>query len=287
MKRFISIALCIVMTFLLTACVHTDAKSKEIDEMFASFNKSDNCVLLTDDYLIVRDTYHDLSQIKYGDKNCNVIFLEENGFYSYTYNDDNLTVEFLYTKYEDFETVLLGSATLPSDIINAFYKDKCFWFRVDDPKTDEFNQLYCSWSVETQQMTCTDTDEFENEIEYVMDNNRSNDYSFTYHSGFIGSYLEIVDNKTNIIKRIDRSTLNTFEEGKKLKKLDKMMSFNIGKVFEKDGDIYYTSFFEAGNWGDQSYEYIVKWNFETEECEFFTSYYFEEFQDSICDMYII
>ena len=61
MKRFISIALCIVMTFLLTACVHTDAKSKEIDEMFASFNKSDNCVLLTDDYLIVRDTYHDLS----------------------------------------------------------------------------------------------------------------------------------------------------------------------------------------------------------------------------------
>ncbi len=233
----------------------------------------------------MKDTSYDLSEIKYNDKQCNIVFLEQTGFYSYIYNRERSSVEFLFTYYDGFETRLLGEENLPSEIINSFFGDNCFWFRMHNPETDGFNQIYYSWNVDTHKIEIADSDDIARDYEYSIDNNRSKDYSFSHKSNFTDDILEITDNKTGVVKRIDKSVLNTFDEGRKILAIAPEYPFNISRVFERDGDVYFITFFEVDFLGDPSYYYIVKWNFETEECDFYTSLYFETFQKWIDDMY--
>ena len=80
--------------------------------------------------------------------------------------------------------------------------------------------------------------------------------------------------------------MNTFEEGKKIKKTNSSTVFNIAHAFEDDGTIYFVSIFGVNPLGDPCYCYVYKWNFETEECEFYTSIHFEFYQEWVTDMYI-
>ena len=152
MKKILVAILCFALLLSLTACGNIENQKQEIVLMFDSFNKSENIILLTAFELVVNGTHYNLDDIRYNDRRCNIVFLDENGFYSYIYDQDNLSVEFLYTLYETFETTSLRTAVLPSKIINAFWGDNCFWFRMDDPNTEEFQQMYYSWCVDTKQV---------------------------------------------------------------------------------------------------------------------------------------
>ena len=151
----------------------------------------------------------------------------------------------MYTLYETFETTSLGTEILPSKIINAFWGDNCFWFRMDNPNTDEFQQMYYSWCIDTKQVNIVDSDSISDNYEYSKDSNRSTRYAFTYTSkAALGNYLEITDNESGITKKVDSSILNTFEEGKKIKKTNSSTVFNISHAFEDDGTIYFVSIFD-------------------------------------------
>lgn len=285
MKRILVLFFAIVMVFSLTSCAYYEREQKEIATMFDSFDESGDVVLLTCFELVVNGIHYSLDDIRYNEQLCNIVYLDENGFYSYIYSQNRLSVEFLYTLYETFETTSLGTEILPSKIINAFWGDNCFWFRMDDSSSDEFQQMYYSWCIDTKQANIIDSDSLSRNYEYSEDSNRSTRYSFAYTSKFI-DYLEITDNESGITKRIDRSVLNTFEEGKKIKKAPSSTVFNVGHAFEKNGDIYFVSLFGVNPLGDPCYCYVYKWNFESETCEFYTSVYFESYQEWITDMYI-
>ena len=286
MKKILISVICIALVFSLSSCGNNKRQKQEIASMFDSFDRSENIILLTCFELVVNGTHYNLSDIKYNERQCNIVFLEENGFYSYVHNQDDLSVEFLYTPYETFEPTSLGAETLPSKIINAFWGDNCFWFRMDNPNTDEFQQMYYSWSIDTKQVNIVDSDSISDNYEYSKDSNRSTRYSFTYASKALGNYLEIKDNESGITKKVDSSILNTFEEGKKIKKSNSSTGFNISHAFEDDGTIYFVSIYGVNLLGNPCYCYVYKWNFETEECVFYTSVYFECYQEWVADMFI-
>ena len=50
--------------------------------MFESFDNSENIILLTAFELVVNGTHYDLDNIKYNDQRCNIVLLDENGFYN-------------------------------------------------------------------------------------------------------------------------------------------------------------------------------------------------------------
>ena len=286
MKKILVAILCFALLLSLTACGNIENQKQEIVLMFDSFNKSENIILLTAFELVVNGTHYNLDDIRYNDRRCNIVFLDENGFYSYIYDQDNLSVEFLYTLYETFETTSLMTAVLPSKIINAFWGDNCFWFRMDDPNTGEFQQMYYSWCVDTKQVNIVYSDSISDDYENSIESNRSTKYSFTYTSKLLGNDLEITDNESGITKRIDSSVLDTFEEGKVIKKANSSTAFNIAHAFEKDGCIYVASIFGVNPLGDPCYCYVYKWDFESEKAEFHTSVNFETYQEWVTDMYI-
>ena len=157
---------------------------------------------------------------------------------------------------------------------------------MDDPDTDKFKQTYYSWCINTNQAAVVDSDSLSDNYEYSKDSNRSTRYSFTYTSRLFENYLEITDNESGITKKVDSSVLNTFAEGRKIKKSDSSTGFNISHAFEDNGTIYFVSIFGVNPLGDPCYCYVYTWNFETEECEFYTSIYFESYQEWVTDMYI-
>jgi hypothetical protein len=80
--------------------------------------------------------------------------------------------------------------------------------------------------------------------------------------------------------------LDTFEEGKKIQKAKSSTAFNISHAFEDNGTIYLASIFGVDVFGDPCYCYVYRWDFETEECEFYTYAYFDLYQEWVTDMYI-
>jgi hypothetical protein len=151
MKKLLSFILCIAIIFSLTSCDYSEKKKQAALSTFESFEKSENFILLTCFELVIHGTRYDLDDIKYNGQKCNIVFLEEDGFYSYIYDQDTLSVEFLFTLYENFETTPLGTETVPSKIISASFADNRFLFWMDDTRTDEPKKMYYSWCIDTEQ----------------------------------------------------------------------------------------------------------------------------------------
>lgn len=280
--------LCSIALLTFSSCGYSDNKQDRIIEMFDSFGYSKNCVILSSDQLVVGEIHYDRDQITYNGRKCNIEYLDDKGFYSYTYDPENMSVELLFTDYETFEFTHLGSVVLLADIANAFFSDNCFWFRTDDPEKDEFAQIYYIWNIDTQTATIADSDDVTREYEYSVNKNRSKDYSFSESES--RNRLYVTCNQTGETKEINRSVLNSFEQGKKIRntmRINVLTSFNVCRVFDRNGDIYFSTYFEVGFLGYPCIYYVVKWNFETEECEYYTSVYFDEYQNSLVDMYII
>ncbi|MBQ7760943.1 MAG: hypothetical protein IJ400_02695 [Clostridia bacterium] len=285
MKKTVLILLLVVFVFSSTSCYPGANNPEEIELMFNSFSHLDDYVLLTHFQLVVKGEYYNRSEIKYNEKETNIIFLDENGFYSYTFSKSDLFVEFLYTTYDDFVVTKLGEATLPAKIINSYYGDDCFWFRIDDPSTDEFKQIHYRWN--TLDKTGSIVENVDDNYEYSPNNNRTNDYTFNYQSKIFDKVLEIVDNDTGIKKTIDKSILKSFEEGRKISESNSSTIFSPEQIYVIDDDIYFVLGFGVGVLSEPHYYYIVKWNFNTEECTFITSTCFDYFQEWVDDMIII
>ena len=286
MKKILITVICIALLLSLTSCGNNEERTQAVTAMFDSFDKSEDIILLTCFELVVNGRHYDLSDIKYSGQRCNIVFLEENGFYSYIYDPAHLSVEFLYSRYDTFETTSLGTTTLPAEIDNAFWQDDCFYFRIDDPSTDEFQQMYYSWCIDTKQVTIVKHDSISLDTEYSVDNNRSAKYSFAFISTLFNDYLEITDKESGITKTVDPSILRTFDEGNKISHADRHTTFNIQQAFEHNGTIYFASLFAVNPLGDPCYCYVYAWNFETEECEFYTAVPFDSYQEWVTDMYI-
>ena len=62
--------------------------------------------------------------------------------------------------------------------------------------------------------------------------------------------------------------------------------FNIKHAFDHNETIYFASLFAVNPLGDPCYCYVYSWNFETEECEFYTAVPFDSYQEWVTDMYI-
>lgn len=272
--------------FLMSACHSSEKKLQEIQDMFNSFNHSSDYVLLTHFELVVSDKHYIRSDIKYNDKVQNIVFLEQEGYYSYTYDEDIFYVELLFTTYENFETKLLGTLNIPETIINAFWFNNSFCFRMDDPEVKEFKQIYYCWNIMDKESYYLDTI---NEIEYSIDNNRNGDYSLKRNSKVFNDTLEITNKKTSIKKVIDISILDSFDEGKKIKSAHRKFSytFNPLQVYIIENDFYFVSAIGADFLGDSHYHYIIKWNFETEECSYISTIYFDHYQEWVDDFIIL
>ena len=286
MKKLFMMILIIFYLFSMPSCYSSEKELQEIQDMFNSFNHSSNYVLLTNFELVVSDNHYVRSDIKYNNKVSNIVFLEQEGYYSYTYDEDSFSVELLFTTYENFETQLLGTVNVPRQIINAFWFDNSFCFRMDDPEVDEFKQIYYCWNIINQETYFLDTND---EIEYSKDNNRNCDYLLKHNSKVFNDILEITNKKTNIKKVIDMSILDSFDEGKKIKNAHRKFSstFDPLQVHIIESDFYFVSGIGADFLGDSHYHYIIKWNFETEECSYISTIYFDYFQEWVDDLIIL
>ena len=286
MKKILLILVCVVILFSSASCAYNERQSQAFASLFESFDKPENIILLTCHELVLNGTHYNLDDIRYNGKQCHIVYLEEDGFYSYVYAQDPLSVEFLYTLYETFEVTSLGTEILPEKIIHAFWDEDCFWFRMDDPTTEEFQQMYYSWNIHTKQATIVDSDRISNDVEGSIDSNRSTSYVFSYTSMPFGSYLEITDIQSGITKKVNHSVLKRFEEGQKIRKRNASTTFNISHVFEGNGTLYFVTLLGVNPWGDPCYCYVYTWDFETEACEFYTFVYFDSYQEWVTDMYI-
>ncbi len=285
MKRMAFFLVLVMLVHSLTACILGANKPEQVEAMFDSFNQSTDYVLLTHFELVVKGEHYKRDEIKYNGKDTTILFLDENGFYSYTFDEQSLAVEFLYTTYDSFEATKLGEDALHTKIINSFFGSGCFWFRIDDVSTDEFGQVYYCWNIADK--TGEIVDDVDESYEYSVDNNRTQAYSFHYKQASFNRALEITDNDTGAKKVIDKSILITFEEGKEIIKFKSTTTFGVEQAYVVGEDIFFVCGFGVGFLSEPHYYYIVKWNFNTEECTFVTSVNFDYFQEWVDDVIIV
>ena len=88
------IFLCVAALLTFSSCGYSDNTQERIIAMFDSFGYSPNGVFLTWDDLVIGETHYERDQFSYQDKGCEIVFLDDPGFYSYTYDPEQLTVEF-------------------------------------------------------------------------------------------------------------------------------------------------------------------------------------------------
>lgn len=285
MKKFILFLWIILIVFSFTSCFgYSDPE--EVEEMFTSFNHSENYALLTHFQLVVNGEHYERSEIKYNGKDTDIVFLEESGFYSYAYSEEDSIIEFLFTTYYNFEVTKLGEMTLPTtEFVHSYFYNNCFWIRMHANPDDEVDFIHYCWSTLEKTGHLVDNYDFYN---CLPDYNRSNDYTFSYKSSLFIEELTIVNNDTGVEKKINKSILKTFEEGIKISNSNSSTRFRPDRVYAIDDDIYFISSFGVGPLSTTAYYiYIVKWNFNTEECTFVTSTRFDYAQEWEDDFIII
>ncbi len=286
MKKVILVLMVIIIIFSFTSCFPGANDPDEIESMLNSFNHSENYVILTHFQLVVRGKHYERSEIKYNGKDTEIVFLEENGFYSYAYSKEDSSIEFLFTTYDNFEVTKLGEMTLPTtEFVHSYFYNNCFWIRMYANPDDEVDFIHYCWSTLEKTGHFVDNYDWYNRL---PDYNRSSDYTFSYKSSLFIEELKIVNNDTGVEKKINKSILKTFEEGIKISNSNSRTVFRPDRVYVVDDDIYFISSFGVGPLSTTAYYiYIVKWNFNTEECTFVTSTHFDYYQEWVDDMIII
>ena len=63
--------------------------------------------------------------------------------------------------------------------------------------------------------------------------------------------------------------------------------FIIGAVYTSGRDIYFVNMLLLEFLGNKMYYYVIKWNFDTEQCSYFTSVYFEYYQEYVTDFVVL
>ena len=284
-KHFcLKLLISVTLSLILSSCgFYTENERQEIIEMFNSFGYTDKYIVRTTFQLHVGETIVDIEDITYNGQQCEPIFLEEEGFYAYSCNEEETELNLLHIYYEDMKIELLDEFAIPSRIVNTAYLNDSFYFRI----AERYNQKYIIYNMITKEITNVDTDDVD-VYEGSIDNNRSTKYKLTYKDSAFGSDSVVVENKaTGIKKKITKSLLNTFEEGKMIEKKRRIDPFDISKIFVEEDDFYIIGYFGLDGLGMDYFYYIWKWNFETEKAEYYTSIYITTYSGDVKDLYIL
>ena len=292
MKKFKKILTIGLLVTTLTSCGSSDKKRQQVMDTFNSLKYTDAYIIKANGLLFIGENIIKTSNIKYEDQKCEIITLEKDGFYSYTYNEDENIINLLYINY-DMNIKFLDSIEIPSyiDVISAFANDDCFYFRIFDFEDGFMTVRYMIYDTSTKEIEYIDKNNLDVN-EYAIDRNRIKNYEYKFHDdrSFGKDSIEITDKNTKVTKKIDASILKTFEDGKKIEKCTKMNisnNFDISKIFEKDGDFYILNRYVYGGFQYTVFNYILKWNFETEKTEVYTAISFPGYQTTADDFYIL
>ena len=270
------IVICIVLYALLVrSCARryarrytpSAARREEIRETFEALPHTDSYALVRYDRWIIRGETYELDD---------PLYLDETGFFSASYVLSPVpTISFYHTEFEDMERELLGSAPLPSPYSPSFlwYSDGNFYYRADTPRGEEGGYEYRTYRWNVNDQVAVETDE--DYPSAIAD--RESDYEFDF-DGFIGfstfrwyKRVKVTEKSTGITKTVDKKTLKTFPEGKTIYRLESSeRNFIAAARIISGDDIYFIFRFAVGIpvGQDVVYFYIVKWNFQTEECSF-------------------
>ena len=264
----------------------------EIKAMFDGFSiTTDPIVLVTSGGVFCVGNTQKTDLYFEGEGLRDVVCLEE-GIYSFTYEPDTdyTEVNVLLTPYDTLIPERIGGMTISHFAANVEYRDGCLYFRTDDPEVKKFHQLYYIYDLHTGETYTRDSDdeEFSN-LETSLDHNKSQKYKMSYRTRFLDVYYEITDRTTNETKRIKTELVKECEEGKAIWEASRKGKYLIQPIpiYEKDGVIYLACLFQdtGTGWGPCHW-FFLKYDFDTESVEYYTSFYFEEYQKHICDMFI-
>ena len=278
MKKIITVIL-IILLFLLTGC---KSKINKINKMFEGFPQNTNFNLLTGDELIMNGIRSNKNDIQYEGKICNIISLDEYGFYGYTYDESTRILNLLVGLIDNTDTIHIAvfcSKTLPEkDLIKAGYVNYHFYFLYNKVvKDDGTNWHYDRYYYVVDVSNGYFPSKIVKKEDFNIDIYQTSNYKFDYHQSALRfDYLDVTYNGET--KRIDRKILKNLKEGKQLQKNFLHTMHAICSWYEKDGDIYICSLYEMG-FVDECYYIILKWNFETEACEFFSYIYYEKYPE--------
>ncbi|MCH5171249.1 MAG: hypothetical protein J1F31_00215 [Erysipelotrichales bacterium] len=291
MKKISKILAVGLLTFTLTSCGSSDKKRQKVMDTFNSLKYTDAYIIQTNGLLFVGENIIKTSNIKYEDQKCEIITLEKDGFYSYAYNAEETMINLVYMDYDLNNVELIDSIETPYRINHAFRNNDCFYFKTIHYDYGYSKRYYITYNASTKEKSFI-YDEDLGFDEYAIDNNRIKDYEYEFHENrsFGKDSIDITDKNTNITKKVDMSVLSTFEDGKKIEKCAKMSissRFDIENIFEKDGDFYILNRYVYGGFQYTVFNYILKWNFETEKTEVYTAIAFPGYQTTAKDFYIL
>ena len=95
MKKIALVLVLILLVLSLSACISWVVSDEDVQEMFDSLENSTNYVLLTHFELVIKGVHYLREDIKYNGKDTIIVFLEQDGYYSFAFSKQNFVVEFL------------------------------------------------------------------------------------------------------------------------------------------------------------------------------------------------
>ena len=275
------------MTCVCDACFRpNDKNSERAEEMFNAFPRSDNYVLLTNRELVYRGNRIPLDEITYDGRSGCIVYLDQEGFYSYVMDDSELTVTFFYTTYADLIPEELGQIGVPGRLsFDCVFYDGAYNLSLATQTDGEWQNYEYRWSVaekalvEPYETKPYDTDS--------LFNCRESDYAIENKPALFYDKVKITEKSTGVEKTISKKVLKSLTEDRKVKRAFSSILFQAKQAYAVGDDLYLVFFFGVDSWGDELYVYVVKWNFQTEESAFFTWVYFDKSPDSVKDFIIL
>ena len=214
--------------------------------------------------------------------------------YSSEETHEGVKVNLLFVEFKTLQARYISTFVLQSGVIAAEHYNNCIYFRVSNPKGK--GQLYFTYNLKTAETGMIPTDDLDADlgfdIEYSADHNRSSIYRIQSDNRDVSTFftrnkVKITDKRTGESKSLSRSILKTFKEGKEILKIGKVDVGGFTETYEKDGIIYAVGYCcTDGSLGDPSHLFIIKYDFEKETAEYYTSVLFEKYPEHVVDLYI-
>ena len=296
-RSLVILLIIIMLISTLTSCLFLPEKTQqEIENMFASFENSDQYILITGPQIYFGKKVIDISTITYQEQPCNIIVSTATGAYAYAYEPESETsVNILYLDYETLNVTLLESTVFPSKVLGADCYNNELYFRTNDPDFEKqgtfgpsYRHFYFIYNLSTKQIRQIDaTTKLKEKIEDSLDHNRSSVYKTDYISTNTENYISITKIETGESKALKMDLLNTCEEGKKILEYGEIYVSLRSQCYEKNGDIYLLYGQHTDRFlGYPTYFFIMKYNFESETLEYYTYIVIEEYSKISLDLYI-
>lgn len=288
-KTILFMALICLLASCMVSCTNTHKKQREIIQAFDAFPNAEEYILITADEICVGNQMISGEKVQYEGTRCHIIHSEADGAWAYA-NGGEGKVNIVFFEYETETATLIDSITVPGGVIAAEQYGGEFYFRADDPDTEEFKQIYFVYNLETKETRTVATDALPIDIETSGDHNRSSLYTIQIAatSSMEECQMTVTKNETGEVKTIDNSLLETCEEGKAILAFSPKRNISgCTAAYEKDGDIYLAYLYITdGFLGSPCHYFILKYDFDSHTAQYYTSIYFQHFPESAYDLYI-